>query len=309
MFLSFLLRILIQLGRLNHIRAMSSSMRVSLIFILNLILAHARPENLFTLDSPDLTLETSADDASPLWNSNDITSDFTDLVLDPLDQDINLISDIDSFDYSNDLFASNSLRFTAIPSCESEGSQTDSGLQARDGYCQSHGTIDLPTELFQDPAAFLRDNLGTPPTGQINQPGQGDQKDENTNSAFRASDFKENEQKCPIYMFGASNIPVCNNPLTGRVRRERASNAVRVINAVPCRCRVRHFALIVKLLAIADILTRRYRGLPYIFGAFLLRNSDKQSEITLHHSLSMALFPSDRLLSRNLVPKKKFIQL
>ena len=237
-------------------------MRVSSIFILNLILAHARPENLFTLDSPDLNLDISSDDASPLWNSNDITSGFNDLVFDPLDQDIDFISDIDSFDNSNNLFASNSMDSASLPSCNSESSQTDGGLQARDGFCQSQETIDLPTQLFQDPEAFLRGNLGTPSTEQINQPGQGGQQDEDTNSAFRALNFKENEQQCPGDMFGASNIPVCNNPLTGLVYRERASNAMRATNAVPCRCRVMHCTLIVELHAIADLLARRYRGLP-----------------------------------------------
>lgn len=286
-FLLFILRRLIQL---DHIRTMSSFIRVFAFLVLNSILAHARPQDLFTLDSPQFNLDAPYNDASSLLNSNDVTSDSTSLFLDPLDQGIDFSSDMDSFGNSNNLFASNSMDLTALPSCKSEGSQTDSSLQARDGSCQPQETINLPTELFQDPFKFLRDNIGTPLRGQIRRPGQGDQKDENTNLIFFTSPFKDDEEACPTYFFGPSNIPVCQNPLTGHAEREVASNAKRLYNIISCQCRVTHFALFVKLLAIADPLARRSSDLSSFFKTFMLRDSDKQSELILRHYFSMALF-------------------
>lgn len=235
---------------------------VSPILSLYLILARARPENLFLLDSLHNSLDAPSDDVSFLWNPDETTLDSTGLASNPLDQDIDLMGDVDSVGNSNDPFTSNIMGLTALPSCKSEGSQTDGVLKARDGEsCRPKETVDLPTEIFQDPEAYLRGNLDTP-KGQNNQHGQGDQKDENMNSGFLTPDFKEDEKICPSEIFGPSNIPVCRNTLTGVMDSEVASNAVTLFNAIPCRCCVTHFVPFVELLAIVDHLARRYPGMP-----------------------------------------------
>lgn len=239
--------------------------RVSSVLLLNLILVHARPENLFSSDSIQPTLDAPLDDASPLWSSDEFSSGST---TNPLDQDASFMSDIDSFDNSNNLFASNSIDLTALPSCESEGSLTDGVLQARDGAsCLPKDTpkdiINLPIELFQDPEAYLRNNLGTPPTDQKNQPGQGNMQDEDMKSVVTTSDFQQDEESCPTEIFGPSNIPVCRNPFTGRMVSEVSSYAVTLYNVIPCRCFSSHFAAFRgNLSRLLTFLARRYPCMP-----------------------------------------------
>lgn len=219
---------------MDHITTMSFFMRISLFLVLGSILAHARPENLFAFDSPQFDLNAPFDDASLPLNSKDFTSDSNSLFSGPSDQVIDFSSDLDSFGGSNNLCASNSMDLTALPDCKAEGSQTDSGLQARDGSCPFQGTIDLPINLFQEPLEYLNDKLGTPFRGQVNQPGQGSRKNEETNSVYPQMGNQPNEVKCPNNLFGESKIPVCNNAFTGSVEQEAGSNARRVNNGVLC---------------------------------------------------------------------------
>lgn len=257
---------------------------------MSLILAHARPENLFTSEPPQFNLDAPFDDASLQLNSNDVSSESTSLFLDPSDQEIGFSSDMDSFGNSNNLLASNSMDLTVLPDCKSVGSQTNGGLQARDEYCPPQGTIDLPTDLFKDPLEYLRDNLGTPLRGQTNQPGQGVREDENTNSIYSKMQYQPNEEQCPTRLFRTSNIPVCENPLTGALQREIGSNAFRAFNVVPCQCHVTHFALFTTLLVITNLPVRRSSGMPRVFTASLLLINDNQSESILRHYLSVVLF-------------------
>ena len=265
-------------------------MLVSPFLVINLILAHARSENLFTSESSQFNLDAPFDDASIQLNSNDVSSDSTSVFLDPSDQEIDFPSDMDSFGNFNNLFASNTMDLTALPDCKAEGSQTDGGLQARDGSCQSQETIDLPTGLFQDGLEYLRDNLGTPLRGQINQPGQGAQKDENANPVYPQMHYQPNEEQCPTRLFRTANIPICENPLTGALEREIGSNAFRAYNVVPCQCHVTHFASFTGLFVITDLPARRSSGMPRIFTASLLLINGNQSESILPHYLSVVLF-------------------
>lgn len=222
--------------------------RVSLVLVLSLVLAHSRHENLFSIDSTDF-LNAPSDDASPLWNSDEITPDSTGLTLNSLDQGVNFMSDTESNGNSNDLFASSSMDLIALPSCEAEGSLTDGILKARDGEsCQPRESIGSPTDLFQD----LRDSLSAPTKERNNQAGQGDPKDENRNVIFGISGFMEDEELCPTEIFGPSNIPVCRNPFTGRMVEEAGSYAVTLYNVLQCRCFFTQVAPFVELVAIAD---------------------------------------------------------
>lgn len=214
---------------------------VPAIFMVNLIVAHSRLEDLFTLDSSDLSLDAFSDDASSFWSADENTSGFISLASNDLDQDPSFMSDINSLSSSNNLFASNSPDSTALFSCESEGSQLDGFLQARDGSCPPQENFNLDLQLFQDPEGYLRDNINVPPKGQMNQPGQEGKQDENRYMDFLTTNFKEDEEKCPTATYGSSNIPVCRNPFTGRMEYEPSSFAVTLYNALPCK--PLHFAI------------------------------------------------------------------
>lgn len=213
---------------------------ISSILAFRLILAHARPENLFLLDSTEPTLNSAWDDPDLLWNSNGVTSSFSDLAANPLNQDINILGGSDLWSNSDDLFASTSWDLTAFPSsCETEGSLTnDDALQARDGRSclpekGQEENIDLPVELFSNPEGYLRDNIPKVPVGQTDQPGE---ENIGIRDEFRIVNFKDREEICPWELFGPSNIPVCHNPYTGRTFRERGKIVIKLLNIIPCKC-------------------------------------------------------------------------
>lgn len=221
-----------------NIRIMGFSLCISSILAFRLLLGHARPENLFLLDSTEPTLNSPSDDPEFLWNSKALTSSFSDLTANPSNQDINTIGGSDLFSNSDNLFASTSLDLTAFPSsCETEGSLTtnDGILQARDGgSCLPTGheeNIDLPLELFSNPEGYLRDNIPNAPVGQMDQSGGVSM---SIRDEFRIVNFKDSEEICPSEIFGPSNIPVCSNPFTGRMVRERGQAALTLFNVIPC---------------------------------------------------------------------------
>lgn len=231
--------------------------RISCFLVVNLLLVDARPQGLFQVDSSDSLWNDQLNDpwddpvTDPASNnlfldSNEYTSDGIDLALNPVEEDSTTDGDSNTSTDWDNLFASTTPPdLSALPNCESQGSLTDGLLQARDGeVCapkKQEGTINLPTELFQDPAGYLQREFQKPPLGQTDQPDKSTSNDEELNfGSFlqnrpAALTFKEDSDRCPSRNFGLSNTPVCDNPHTGDAVQEPGQTGFTLYNVAPCK--------------------------------------------------------------------------
>ena len=221
-------------------------LRISFIPIASVVLAaHARPEDLFSLDRLDpIQYDSLLDD---FWNSNGpaLVSDLTlsllaeDTVAEP--DDTNLF-----MDFSSDIFATDpSDLILSSSACNTEGSLSNDFLQARDDDTSCSTTekqqqqINLPNILD---ANFLPQGLGTSSVEQAEQSSQGTvgkQPGDPGWAAYGATipealRLREDPELCLRDIFGVSITPVCNNPVTGRIEYETAKLYATLVNIIPC---------------------------------------------------------------------------
>lgn len=227
---------------------------LSFLFVLHFILACVRSENFFFSEPTEPNFNDLVNDATlnlnendPLnvayLNSDELTWDFSDPVLNPIIQD-----EADPFINANDPFAGdNLLDLATLPdSCGIKDSPTNDVLRARDGKSCSprKDNVDLPSGLFQDPEGYLRENVLPLPTGPSDSLDQGNIKEGDLgfgafirNRPFPVTPLEPNLQICDPRIFGLSNVPMCDNHLTGSVAKEPSKiYQYNLINAVPCRC-------------------------------------------------------------------------
>lgn len=215
------------------------SLRLNLVLGLDLILAHAQPDNF--LSTPNEPVDKT------YLNSDEFTSSVPDFALNQSNQgETGFLVD------ANDPFASTNVLnlITLSDSCGTEDSLTNGVLRARDGTpCASQeDQVDLPIGLFQDPEGYLRENLPAPPVGQTGQSGQENKEDGDLGfAAFMRNRLRpvsispeSNEQICDPKKFGISNTPMCSNPFTGSVARD-TSFSFMLLDAVPCKCIIPYF--------------------------------------------------------------------
>lgn len=253
--------------------------RFSVIPVASMILAtHARPGDLFSLDR----FEPGQHDplVDDFWNSNELAS-VPDLTLSLLAEDrVAEPDDINLFtDFSSDSFATDpSDLITSSSACNPEGSLTNDFLQARDDRsCSTTGDIDVPNIFDEN---FLPQGLGTSTVEQKEQPSQesvGKQPGDPGWAAYglaipKALQLQENRELCTPDTFGVSIIPVCNNPVTGRVEYETAKLYATLVNIIPCMCFTRCASCIISLLSkLLIIFGCRQRYLP-ASGSMVLLN-------------------------------------
>lgn len=219
-----------------------------------LMFAHARPQNLLTGDSiQPRSAAPEVDDASSLWISDDLKSVSPDLSANPSVQELDTANDLDIFRTSDDLFGSDSTDLSALPACENTSSLTDNVLRAR-GSCDSgyKPPLNLPNKLFQDSELFLQQNIRTAPAGQMQQPARPDEKVYDSWPTIWTGKNEPDETICPTRVFGSSKIPVCSNGITGRVIPLVNTLAQNLENILPCMCFIRQFICALNCEAIFD---------------------------------------------------------
>lgn len=199
------------------------------IAVLNLIFVHARPQDLYSFNSLDPSLDEA--DSYDLFSGSpgfdDLSSDY-------------------NFDFLNQDSTTASWDLASLPNCDTQSSLTDDFLQARDNgaSCSSQepqGNPNLPTDLYQDPLQFLDNGLKTPPAGQDAQPDLGS-KDGNLNfNSFINSrpksviDYSEDESICPSRRYGLSTTPVCHYPDRGSSPVNGQGAVSTLYDVSPCR--------------------------------------------------------------------------
>jgi hypothetical protein len=225
---------------------------ISCFLVALLLLVDARPQGFFPLDASDSLWSGQVNDPVTDVASKSLFLDSNESTSNPVDEGGTTDGGSNTFLDLDNLFASSTpLDLSAPPNCDAQGSLTDGLLQARDGgACAPKipaGTINLPTELFQDPASYLQREFQTPPQGQTDQPDQPDQPDQSAKNdedlnfgAFlqnrpSALIFKEDSHRCPSSIFRLSNTPVCDNPHTGNAVPEPGQTGFSLYNVAPCR--------------------------------------------------------------------------
>lgn len=222
----------------------SLPLRFTLFLGLNLMIAHAQPDNLFLsepIEPIEPTLSEQVDDIS--FSSDGFTPSLPDYALNQINN-----GDTDLFSDANAPVADMKLLdFATLPdSCGSEDSSTNDPLRARDGpSCVSpEEQINLPIGLFEDPEKYLRDNLLTPPVGQADQFGQGKESGDLGFGAFMRDrnppipkPLNQDEQICDREKYLLSTTPMCSNPFTGSIDKDpNLDGGFTLIDAVPCKC-------------------------------------------------------------------------
>ena len=211
---------------------------------LHFILAPAQSEN-FLFSEPtepnfndlvdDAILNLSEDDPlnNAYLNPDEVTWDVFDPALNPINQD-----EADALINPNDHFAGPNLFDLAnLPdSCGSKDSLTNGVLRARDGASCSprKDRVNLPNGPFQDPSVL-------PLPSESLDEGNIEEGDLGfgafIRNRFSVTPLEPNPQICDPRIFGLSNVPMCNNPLTGSVAKEPSQiYQYKLINAVSCRC-------------------------------------------------------------------------
>lgn len=222
----------------------------------NIFNAEARPENLFTSDSSVLDTDAYLDNDFQ-WSSNELISGVPDLAMNTLAQDSTSTSNGEDLftDFLDSSLTPNPPETLFLSSaCDNQGSLTVEPLQARDeaSLCSDQqppqAGLKLPNIFDAD---FLPQGLGSAAAGNSDSPdeGSGSEKtflDKNYFSPAIPEEFRleENPGLCPPEIFRESTIPVCNNPVTGRIEDgnlfvggsgfDPGFDWIVMVNVIPC---------------------------------------------------------------------------
>lgn len=154
-------------------------------------------------------------------NPDEFTWDVFDPALNPINQDE----------------ADTLINLAKLPdSCGTKDSLTNGVLRARDGASCSprKDHVNLPNGPFQDPSVL-------PLPSESLDGGNIEEGDLGfgtfMRNRFSVAPLEPNPQICDPRIFGLSDVPMCNNPLTGSVAKEPSQiYQYKLINAVACRC-------------------------------------------------------------------------